>query len=381
MADNESTLMAEIDENFLRCGICFERYKNAKMLPCLHSFCEPCLIQMAEGGGAITCPVCRRQHDLTSNGVAGISTSVFLNDLVQLFTERECKAESNKCDGCDRGEATNHCVECTFDLCKACVVPHTKFPSTKSHRLVPLVEYTAAVHSNPASVQPPVYCNKHPCYDIELYCDTCDVVICAKCTISHHSKQEHQFRCVNEAAQSFKADLAAIVDKSKEKEAEAKSSKVKVQQMLESIDKCYVRQEENIRDTIRQNIEEMTRQIREHGDQLLTELKSEYDTRKVNLTAQLKELDIAENDLTSTREYAEKLMHYGNASQLLSAKKGVDYQREELLKVQTQVEPVEDDYIQFEPCNDFCREKSLGTIKFDSNGVQTRRFQSVYQNR
>ncbi|XP_070560154.1 tripartite motif-containing protein 2-like [Ptychodera flava] len=311
MAAKESKLLAEIDENFLLCGICSERYENAKILPCLHSFCEPCLgkLALAEKSTTLTCPVCRRVHELADNA-------------------------------------------------------HAKIRLTKSHRLVSVEEYGVVKSVNPASVRPPVYSSTHPEYQIEFYCDTCDKVICLKCIALDHTKPDHLYRCVKDAAKEFTKTLHVVIDKVKKKETEVNNSKVLVQQIIESLDKCYQRVEVNIKKHICQTTEEITRLIQENGDKLLTELKGEYEKRKVILTAQLKEVDIAENDLTSTREYVEKLMHYGNASQLMSAKKGVDHQTEELLKVQTQVEPVEDDYMKFQPCNDFCRDKSLGTTKF-----------------
>ncbi|XP_070560141.1 tripartite motif-containing protein 2-like [Ptychodera flava] len=364
MASSGSQLPEEIDENFLLCGICCERYKNPKILPCLHSFCEPCLGKLADEMGAITCPVCRRVHELTDNGVAGIQVNIFLNDLITLFEQQKSVNTSKKCDGCEQGDAINHCTVCSFDFCSNCVTIHGKLPTTKSHLLLGFDEYMAAKSADPASVQPPVYCNSHQDYQVEFYCDTCNTVICLKCTALDHPLTKHQYRCVKDAAKHFTENLRVVIDKVKVKETEANNSKLKVQQIFESLEKCFQREEESLRKHIRQIIDEITRLIQENGNKLLTELKGEYEKRKVNLTAQLKELDIAESDLTSTREYVEKLMHYGNASQLMSAKRRVDHQTEELLKVQTQVEPVEDDYMEFQQCDDFCRGKSLGTIKF-----------------
>ncbi|XP_070560146.1 tripartite motif-containing protein 2-like [Ptychodera flava] len=364
MASSGSQLPEQIDENFLLCGICCERYKNPKILPCLHSFCEPCLGKLADEMGAITCPVCRRVHELTDDGVAGIQVNIFLNDLIALFEEQKSVNTSKKCDGCEQGDVTKHCTVCSFDFCSNCATTHGKLPATKSHRLLRFDEYMAAKSSDPASVQPPVYCNTHQDYQVEFYCDTCNGTICPMCAALDHPLTKHQYRCVKDAAKEFTKNLHVVIDKVKVKETEANNSKLKVQQIFESLEKCFQREEESLRKHIRQTIDEITRLIQENGNKLLTELKGEYEKRKVNLNAQLKELDIAESDLTSTREYVEKLMHYGNASQLMTAKKEVDHQTEELLKVQTQVEPVEDDYMEFQQRDDFCRCKSLGTMKF-----------------
>ncbi|XP_070560139.1 tripartite motif-containing protein 2-like [Ptychodera flava] len=302
--------------------------------------------------------------ELIDNGVAGIQVNIFLNDLIALFEEQKSVNTSKKCDGCEQGDVTKHCTVCSFDFCSNCATTHGKLPTTKSHRLLRFDEYMAAKSADPASVQPPVYCDTHQDYQVKFYCDTCNGTICLMCTALDHPLTKHQYRCVKDAAKEFTKNLHVVIDKVKVKENEANNSKLKVQQIFESLKKCFQREEESLRKHIRQTIDEITRLIQENGNKLLTELKGEYEKRKVNLTAQLKELDIAENDLTSTREYVEKLVHYGNASQLMSAKRRVDHQTEELLKVQTQVEPVEDDYMEFQQCDDFCRRRSLGTMKF-----------------
>ncbi|XP_070560126.1 tripartite motif-containing protein 2-like [Ptychodera flava] len=239
MASSGSQLPEQIDENFLLCGICCERYKNPKILPCLHSFCEPCLGKLADEMGAITCPVCRRVHELTDDGVAGIQVNIFLNDLIALFEEQKSVNTSKKCDGCEQGDVTKHCTVCSFDFCSNCATTHGKLPTTKSHRLLRFDEYMAAKSADPASVQPPVYCNTHQDYQVEFYCDTCNRTICLKCTALDHSKPEHLYRCVKDAAKEFTKNLHVVIDKVKVKETEANNSKLKVQRIVESLEKCF----------------------------------------------------------------------------------------------------------------------------------------------
>ncbi|XP_070560136.1 E3 ubiquitin-protein ligase TRIM33-like [Ptychodera flava] len=251
--------------------------------------------------GAITCPVCRRVHELTDNGVAGIQVNIFLNDLIALFEEQKSVNTSKKCDGCEQGDVTKYCTVCLFDFCSICATAHGKLPATKSHRLLCFDEYMAAKSNDPASVQPPVYCNTHQEYPVEFYCDTCNRTICLRCIALDHPLTKHQYRCVKDAAKEFTKNLHMVIDKVKVKESEASNSKLKVQQIFEPLEKSFQREEESLRKHIRQTTDEITRLIQENGNKLLTELKGEYEKRRVNLTEQLKELDIGKNDLTSTR--------------------------------------------------------------------------------
>ncbi|XP_070553076.1 E3 ubiquitin-protein ligase TRIM56-like [Ptychodera flava] len=358
----------EIDDNFLLCGICSERYRNAKLLLCLHSFCKPCLDKLSEKSGAITCPVCRRSHDLPGDGVAGIPNNDFLNDLVKRRSEQEQQKcdDLKKCGACEEGEVSNHCLDCSFDICDNCTKAHAKIRSTQSHRLVALDEYAAltAKCGDPCSFQTTVYCVTHPDHRIEFYCSTCDQVICSKCAALDHLKPVHQYMFIKDASQDFTGHLSVVIDKVKVKDVEIQDSKVAIQGTLESLDRCYQREDENVQGHIRDTIEKITRLVEESGNKVQAELKSECEKRKTNLRAQLKELDIAEDDLTGAREFLETLANHGNSLQLMSVKKRVFDQTETLLQTETRVDPAADDFMAFQACDDFCRDEKIGTMMF-----------------
>ncbi|XP_077986172.1 tripartite motif-containing protein 2-like [Glandiceps talaboti] len=362
MASKELQFLDKIGKNFLLCTICTERYKDAKCLPCLHNFCKPCLVRLAKEG-TIICPVCTRSYQLPGDGIEGIGTNFFLNELVETFNKRDdTTSESMKCMGCEIGESTSQCIECAISLCDICIRTHKRLPLTRSHRLVTLDEYNTAKCDDPASVQPPMYCPRHQNYELEFYCDTCDGTICLKCTAIDHPLTTHKYRCVNEVASDYRKELADMIDKVKVKETEAKDSKIAVEDVSHSLDNCFTAEEKKLKTHITKTVDDVTRLIHENGNTLLKEMKGEYDERKVNLNAQLKGLDIAANDLTNAREYTDKLVQYGNAAQLMSAKKGISTQMAEILKVETKTDPAEDDCMEFRPCDDFCTEKSLGVV-------------------
>ena len=60
--------MSKKPENLLICGVCLEEYQHSgacipRLLPCTHTLCERCLIQLlGGGGGALECPECKAKH-------------------------------------------------------------------------------------------------------------------------------------------------------------------------------------------------------------------------------------------------------------------------------------------------------------------------------
>ena len=57
-------------ESLLTCCICLDRYRNPKLLPCQHSFCEPCLDGLVDyARRQIKCPECRAETRLPYTGI------------------------------------------------------------------------------------------------------------------------------------------------------------------------------------------------------------------------------------------------------------------------------------------------------------------------
>ena len=78
-----ATAAPEEVNKYLSCAICFEQFKEPKVLPCLHTYCKECLVKLLKKIGpdhVITCPECRQ--DITVSGKAII--------LVAVSRENEC---------------------------------------------------------------------------------------------------------------------------------------------------------------------------------------------------------------------------------------------------------------------------------------------------
>ena len=58
---NMASLRSKFEEH-LTCSVCLEQLKDPKVLPCLHSFCHKCIVNIAKKGNAnnINCPECRK---------------------------------------------------------------------------------------------------------------------------------------------------------------------------------------------------------------------------------------------------------------------------------------------------------------------------------
>ena len=120
-----SAVLQEIGKDFLECGICFERYTNPKILSCVHSFCEKCLVQYYGNDVVKTCPLCRQETRLpVPGGIGGLKTNGFLITLREKVELQEKVAKTTDgarrtCELCSENEVTHHCLNCYQNICQS----------------------------------------------------------------------------------------------------------------------------------------------------------------------------------------------------------------------------------------------------------------------
>ncbi|XP_070554590.1 E3 ubiquitin-protein ligase TRIM33-like [Ptychodera flava] len=243
-----------------------------------------------------------------------------------------------------------------------CSAAHKFIPATRTHRLLSFEEYQKTKSEDPAFVQPPVYCDRHLNHPETFYCDSCETPICLECTVLDHPKPEHRYRYLKEAASEFTEYLSEVTQELKARESEAIESKTAIQQKIESLNGSYQNTKKKLSDHVTRTVEDMAKRIREDGENLARVLNDEYEDRRMNLRAELKQVECIEDSLVHVRDFAERLVRQGNDSYLMSARNEVMSQTQELRKVNAKCQPTQDDYLDFSPSSDFCEAKTvLGT--------------------
>jgi len=82
---------SQLDQE-LQCSICYETFREPRMLPCQHTFCLKCLESVSKlnnNGKTIECSLCRRNHDLPrENGVKALPKNILLQSLLDMKKTR-----------------------------------------------------------------------------------------------------------------------------------------------------------------------------------------------------------------------------------------------------------------------------------------------------
>ena len=187
----------------LTCPVCFDCYDNPKTLPCLHSFCLKCIQQLPvdldKGKYQIRCPTCRKKATLPDSGVADLPSSFVINSLLEiqeLLKELVPASEGQQicCGNCQVANATRYCKECATVYCEECLACHNKLKVNITHSITDVKDVASNVYSMKQEVI--MNCINHN-KPLEIFCDTCNYLICRSCTVSHH--QGHNYDNVADA--------------------------------------------------------------------------------------------------------------------------------------------------------------------------------------
>ena len=197
MATVKKSVMLE----YLQCTLCMEDMQRSCMLQCHHSFCVDCLqkyIAQATDPHKLTCPICKSTTALPDGDLTSLQPNFFMDNLKELITketyddEDEIKvtASADKeiliCSQKDcQGEAGMYCTACQEYLCQTCSYDHAGHRLTRKHQTtiateVKRVKVTSSTESHHL-------CGRHPNQMLNMYCKTCDEIICHECFDTDHS--------------------------------------------------------------------------------------------------------------------------------------------------------------------------------------------------
>ena len=249
-------------EEQLTCPVCLDHYTNPKTLPCLHSFCQDCLeglpLDKKNETYYLSCPTCRHCTELPEEGAGAFPVAFTLNNLKEMYS----------------------LMKKTADLSN-------------------LKEATCSNHGKP----------------LELFCETCDTVICVNCLA--HTHKHHEYDLITDSYVTHKEALEKSLNPVKGKIEGLK----KVLSALAEREGEIRERGEGVLEEIHDMVEEMMNVLRESEKKLTEQAKRVTDDKLKVLSEQTKSAEMSLSVLEDVEDYVEQSLKTGSPQQVLRSKK------------------------------------------------------------
>ena len=260
-------------EEQLNCSICLDTYTDPKLLQCFHVYCQQCLVPLAaqdqQGQLSLTCPTCRRVTPLPDRGVAGLQSAFHINHLLKIL-------EGPAKDTPDFSESST--VQNPVKKASDCIV--------------------------------------HADKELELYCDTCEELICCKCGLKGGSHYDNEYKDLNLAFERYKEDIKLSL-KPIENQA------VIIKQALQQFEKLcgdISDQQTSIEDTIHVTFRRLRETLNIGETELIGQLHKSTEGKLKVLAVQRDKIETTLAQINSCLTFMRKSIQTGIESDVLAMK-------------------------------------------------------------
>ena len=380
----------------LSCPLCYSRYDDPRVLPCLHTFCRRCLDDHIRrdgrvGSSTLRCPTCRQECPVTEASNDFLPSNFFITNILDVvsshdddldtgFLSQEALAASlpvsaglgtsmlsaavsagnslpRMCSSCDEGsEITSRCRDCNEFLCDNCVRAHQRVRLTKDHFIVRLsygesstpVPVSLSAPSAPSPILPVTdrsasLCEKHETEVLRLYCDTCSQAICRECTMLDHIG--HSFIYLKDAVENAKTVSLKLLSDAKAGMKALDEGIQATQSMAERVERQAQAVATDVRTSMRQHLSA----LEEREKELLRRVEKIRQMKGKALHYQLEELRRGLLQLAASVETVEDNIRSGSDVDILKGKDTITSEMQSMRRLRGYLQPHEDDSVVFSP--------------------------------
>ena len=320
-------------EDQLTCTICLDAFKEPKMLQCFHVYCKDCLqrlvVQDRQGQVSFSCPTCRQSTILPPDtDVSSLQSAFHVNHLFEIQEALEklkdpCKLQCEKCSKRTR-TVQSFCRDCGQFLCERCFETHSEWKEFSQHEVVSVEE----IESNVKQLVPPkkvvLHCPHHQSKELELYCETCEELICLHCTVKKH--KDHHYYLVVDTFETHKAEMTAAVEPFENHVSIASEALEQLRARLQELDD----QGADIKADIQRQIERFHELIEARKVELFNKVDQHVEMKKKNVVAQQDEVETILTQRVSCLSFVKESLDTAHQGEVLRVKKTVMKQAKEM---------------------------------------------------
>ena len=337
MAESQSVAKQALKklEDQLTCAICLDAFKDPKLLQCFHVYCKDCLQRLVvtdrQGQLSLRCPTCRQSTLLPpATSVSDLQPAFHIHHLFEIQDALEKVKEPQKvmCGKCKKAKqaATSYCRDCGEFICAMCTTIHSNWDDFAGHEVVALEQLESKMKELDALKKVTFYCSLHKGKELEIYCETCEELICHNCTVTKHCRPEHKYSLVDDTFEQHKAEIVAYLEPIEKQVGIVNKALEELGQQSTKVD--------DQRGATKTEIARLFRQIYEVLEARKTDLDSQVDQlanqKLKNLAAQKDEVETVQTQLASCLSFMRESLRTGSQGEVMKMKKTVMKQIKEM---------------------------------------------------
>ncbi|NXR01893.1 PML protein, partial [Sagittarius serpentarius] len=319
----------EDDFQFILCEGCRQESPNLKLLTCLHTLCLGCL---SENKPIRQCPVCRSAIPEAS-GIPVMDNVLFTSLQARLKVYKKITDGADLfCDNCKQaGEFW--CSECEEFLCSKCFEAHQRYLKRESHKAKRVKDIRAGSAKDFLEVSRRagnLSCSDptHKSQTVSIYCKKCEKALCCSCALL--DSQHAPFCDVRSETQRRQEELGTMRRELKQKRSSFEATYAALQDEAARLEGA----QREMRELIRQRVEQLVRLIRREEEELLGLVEARQEQGRRELTQELQRVEGVLRRMEAGERLVEKMSLYATEQEVMDMQPFIRDSLEELQRLQ-----------------------------------------------
>ena len=265
-------------EEQLKCSVCLDIYTEPKLLQCFHTYCRKCLVKLVvrdqQGDLSLPCPNCRQVTLVPTNGVTCLQSAFQIKEFLQIRDDL----------------ISTRYTEANLEGAEVNVTPPT--PKT--------------IHN----------CLEHNGREQELYCKTCEDLICLKCAIKGGKHEAHDYNEIKKAYERYKGEVTPLLEPMEGKLNTVREALAQLDSRREEISE----QQAEIKDNIHDNIRLFHELLDVRKTELISQLHQVTQGKMKDLETQRDKMKTIQAQLSSCLDFVRKSLETESQGDVLIMK-------------------------------------------------------------
>ena len=201
---------------------------------------------------------------------------------------------------------------------------HSEWKEFTKHTVVSIEE----IQNDVKQLVPPkkvfLYCPQHQDKELDLYCETCEELICLHCTVKIH--KDHQYDLVRDTFERHKEEMTICVEPVENDLSITSKAKEQLGVRMQELDD----QGAAVKADIQQEIRHLQKVLEERKVELFNQVDQHVERKKKNLAAQMDEVETIETQQMSCLSFVKESLRTGSQGEVMKVKKAVMKQVKEM---------------------------------------------------